>query len=297
MLEHNTNYAIISDQIDQDLDTACQKIKAEGYQYVELHNVFNKSIEECNDAEVEQIQNILEKYDLSVVNIASTVFFLCPLYDHYRVSLFNDTFHAIVGDVNEHLAKLHNACKIAKQLNCQIVRIFPFRFPDNEEVGVVGSDEDLTRIKECLKKAVAVAKQYEITLVLENCPYSHCPKGAMTYALIKAVNDEHLKLLWDPANSYRAQIERVPKQYLGLTLQEEYALIKDEIKHVHLKNYTYDASCRKPFIHKALLAGDIAYESLLKQLQNNSYYLSLEPEVSEDEAITSMRQLKRIMAE
>lgn len=295
MLDHNNKYAIITDQIDQKLRVACKQIKEEGYRYVELHNVFGKSIEECSEAECNVIKEILEEYQLEVVNIASTVFFLCPLFENYQVSLFNEEFHAIKGDVKYHLAMLHNACKIAKKLNCKTIRIFPFRYPDNEDIVIVGTKQDQKVIVENFKKAVKIAKFYDVTLVVENCPYSHCPKGEMTLDLIKAVNDEHLKLLWDPANSYRAEKHKVPKEYIGRSLIEEYELIKEEIAHVHLKNYEYDASQKKPFVHKSLLDGDIDYIHLIEAMKVDTNYLSLEPEVDYDKSIQSMRDLKKIL--
>lgn len=294
MLDTRKNFAIITDQVDQDLATACKRIKQEGYTFVELHNVFGKSIEECNEAETNSIKAILDENGLKVVNLASTIFFLCPLYNHYRVSLFNPEFHAYHGNVEEHLNNLHNACRIANTLDCKTIRIFPFRFPDNEEVTIVGTDEDIKNIIENFKKAVVIAKQYDITLVVENCPYSHCPKGEMTYKIIKEINDEHIKLLWDPANSFRAEIQRVPEQYKKLTLCQEYELIKNEIRHLHVKNYSYDEREVKPFVHEALFDGDIDYEPLLrKMLHEYPYYCSLEPEVDEERTIQSMRELRQ----
>lgn len=297
MLNQATKYAIISDQVDEDLRKACYKIKKEGYQFVELHNVFNKSIEECSEAECNLIKEILDEYGLEVINIASTIFFLCPLYEHYRVSLFNDSFHAIQGDKRYHLAMLHNACKIAKHLNCKTIRIFPFRFPDNEEVTVVGTKEDQVKIVEVFNEAVKIAEHYDIILVVENCPYSHCPKGAMTYDIVKAIDNVHLKMLWDPANSYRAEKHRVPKEYENISLIDEYKLIKKEVRHVHLKNYEYDLAQMKPFVHQSLLDGDINYPELIKCMHDYPHYLSLEPEVSYDETIRSMRDLKKVIEE
>ena len=69
---------IISDQIDEDIEIACKKAKEEGFSYVELHNVFGKSIEECSDTEVEEIKKILDVNGIKVSAIASTVFFLAP---------------------------------------------------------------------------------------------------------------------------------------------------------------------------------------------------------------------------
>ncbi len=297
MLDKPMKSAIISDQLNDDLYTSLKLAKEAGYDYVELHNVFNKSIEECNMAEIEQIKAMLDEFDLKVVNIASTIFFLCPLYPHYRVSSFNAGFHAIQGELVYHMAMLHNACRAAKALDCQYVRVFPFRFPDNDDIVVVGTKEDRNAIVEVLKQAVHIAKVYDVTLVLENCPYSHCPKGLMTFDIVEQVNDDHLRLLWDPANSYRAVQSKVPEEFLTATLLEEYTKIKHRIGHIHLKNYAYDASIvEKPFVHVALLDGDIDYVSLLALMQeDNMACVSLEPEVPLAETLQSMMQLKKVL--
>lgn len=51
--------SIITDQINQDFETALQIIHEHGYKYIEIHNVFSKSIEECNDKEVKKIKEII----------------------------------------------------------------------------------------------------------------------------------------------------------------------------------------------------------------------------------------------
>lgn len=290
--------SIITDQVDQDLETACSIIKEEGYQNIELHNVFGKSIEECNKEEVQAIQEIVQRYELKVVNLAATIFFLCPLYEHYRVSSFNPEFHAIEGNVEHHLTMLRQACEIANALHCERIRVFPFRIPDNEEVVVVGTKQDQQKIMENFRKAIVIAKEYDITLAVENCPYSHCPKGEMTAGMIRELKDDHIQLLWDPANSYRAEKFRVPEEYLTRSLEEEYALIKDDITHVHVKNYTYDETLEKPFDHKALLQGDIDYHTLLPRLVKDvDAYISLEPEVSHEETLQSMRELRTVLGD
>ncbi len=231
--------SVITDQIDADLNTALRIAKEYDYHDVELHNVFGKSIEQCNDTEVEQIKSLLKTYDCKVSCIASTVFFLCPLLEGDQVTLFNPEFYTIEGGLEEHLRYLERACVIAKALDCPRVRIFPFRFPDNR-APYFGTDEHIALIIENVKKAVTVAEKHGITLVLENCPYSHLPKGAMTIQVVSAINSDALKLLWDPANSYRAYQENVPPQYLKTTLSEECSLIAPWIDHVHIKNYQYD---------------------------------------------------------
>lgn len=286
--------SIISDQISSDLETACKVIKEHQYEYVELHNVFGKSIEECSDEEVLKIKEILNMYQLKVSNIASTIFFLCPLYENYQVSLFNDEFHAITGDVDTHLKYLRRACHIADMLDCHSVRVFPFRYPDYPKIGIAGSDKDIQQIINSLKLALPIAKEFDKVLVLENCPYSHCPKGEMTYKIVTKINDPHLKMLWDPANSYRAEKHQVLKQYLTLDLFDEIKMIKNEIGHIHLKNYEFNNNLDKAFVHRALCDGDIDFVNLIKEIPSDMI-LSLESEVDYDDTIKSIKDLKKII--
>ena len=286
--------SIISDQVSQDLEEALKIIVKEGYEYVELHNVFGHFIETCTKEEVEIIKHLLSQYHVKVSNIASTLFFLCPLYQGDEVSLFNPGFYSIQGDLKYHLKVLEHACWIANELDCPKIRVFPFRWPDNRK-GPYGTKQDFEKIIENIKKALDISKKYHVTLMLENCPYSHLPKGKMTLQVVQAINDPYLKLLWDPANSYRAIRENVPKEYMDWSLEEELLHIYPYLGHIHLKNYHYVSGLVKPFVHVPLLNGDIDYKTLVKSIQETcDCILSLEPEVDKKGTLLSMQCLKSL---
>lgn len=286
--------SIISDQVSQNLEEALKIIVKEGYEYVELHNVFGHSIETCTKEEVEIIKHLLNRYHVKVSNIASTLFFLCPLYQGDEVSLFNPGFYSIQGDLEYHLKVLENACWIANELDCPKIRIFPFRWPDNQK-GPYGTKLDFEKIIENIKKALDISKKHHVTLMLENCPYSHLPKGKMTLQVVQEINDPYLKLLWDPANSYRAIRENVPREYMDWSLEEELLHLYPYIGHIHLKNYHYVSGLVKPFVHVPLLNGDIDYKTLVKSIQETcDCILSLEPEVDKKGTLLSMQCLKSL---
>ncbi|MCI6380862.1 MAG: sugar phosphate isomerase/epimerase [Faecalicoccus sp.] len=286
--------SIISDQVSQNLEEALKIIVKEGYEYVELHNVFGHSIETCTKEEVEIIKHLLNRYHVKVSNIASTLFFLCPLYQGDEVSLFNPGFYSIQGDLEYHLKVLENACWIANELDCPKIRIFPFRWPDNRK-GPYGTKLDFEKIIENIKKALDISKKHHVTLMLENCPYSHLPKGKMTLQVVQEINDPYLKLLWDPANSYRAIRENVPKEYMDWSLEEELLHLYPYIGHIHLKNYHYVSGLVKPFVHVPLLNGNIDYKTLVKSIQETcDCILSLEPEVDKKGTLLSMQCLKSL---
>lgn len=60
-----------------------------------------------------------------------------------------------------------------------MIRIFSFRWPDNRKPPF-GTEKDYKHIISNIKEAVEIALEMNRILVLENCPYSHLPKGEMT---------------------------------------------------------------------------------------------------------------------
>ena len=118
------------------------------------------------------------------------------------------------------------------------------------------------------------------------------PKGQMTLELIRSIDRDNVKLLYDPANSYRAVTENVPERYRSWSLETEAEELAAEIGHVHIKNYHYDPSVQpKPFVHVPAGEGDIDYDRLIPILKKNGCeaVLSLEPEVDGEGTKKSMR--------
>ncbi len=286
--------SVISDQISDAPETAFRAAKEAGYDLVELHNINQKTIEELDDTEVAEIKRLLETYELQVSNLATTVYFVCPLYPTDQVSGFNEAFHIITGNRDAHLRHLKRACEIAEELNCPSIRLFPFRFPDNRKPPF-GGEKDRKQIVEAMIEASRIAADYPVVLAVENCPYSHLPKGQMTLEMIQEAGCENLRLLYDPANSYRAVKENVPERYLGMDLMHETELTAPYIAHVHIKNYHYDPSVQpKPFLHVPSGDGDINYAPIFQKLQESGYQgaVSLEPEVDLDGTMKSMKWMK-----
>ena len=283
--------SIISDQISDSFEEAFNTAKEYGFSYVELHNAWDKTIEELDETETATLRKLLKDHGLSVSNIASTVFFVCPLYESDEVSGFDESFHVIHGTIEDHLMALKRACEIACELESPNIRLFPFRFPNNRKPPF-GDTDDFQKIQEAIIQASDIAKPYGVTLAIENCPYSHMPKGEMTLELVRAVNRSNVRLLYDPANSYRAVRKNVPERYLSKTLEEEAIMMAPYIAHVHLKNYHYDpAVSPKPFLHVPAGNGDIPLEKLVGLLTKNGCEaaLSLEPEVDREGTLASRK--------
>lgn len=283
--------SIISDQISDRPEEAFPKIREAGYEYTELHNIYDKTIEQLDEAETAHVKKLLADNGLKAASLATTVYFVCPLYPNDHVTGFNDAFHVTEGDRTVHLRRLERACQIAAELEAPVIRLFPFRFPDNRKPPF-GDEADMETIVSAMKEASDIAAPYDVILAVENCPYSHLPKGEMTLELIRRTDRPNVRLLYDPANSYRAVKENVPERYLSWDLKKEVKELAPYIAHVHVKNYHYDPSVQpKPFVHVAAGRGDISYEELLPELEALGYTgaLSLEPEVGPEETLESMK--------
>ena len=71
--------SVITDQIDEDLETALRIARLYGYTHVELHNVFGKSIEECSLKEINEERNatiLMVTHDAFSASYARKVFIL-----------------------------------------------------------------------------------------------------------------------------------------------------------------------------------------------------------------------------
>lgn len=288
------NLSCITDQINQDIFVACRILKQHHYSNIEIHAINHKSVEDFEEDDLTQIEQAVIQYDMNVIALASTVFMMTPCHHDDIISDFSPAFYKIEGSIEYHLEQLKKVCQIANRLSCKVVRLFPFRAPDQRVV--LGTPSDFDMIIQHVKRAVEIAKDFNITLVVENCPHSYLPKGNMTFDLVKAINSPHLRLLYDPGNSFRANKDRVPHYYLNTTIMEELTMISSWIKHIHIKDYKYSLNYTKPFRHVAFDEGDVPIKDIIKHLKSINFddYISCEPEVRYHDTIKSLDTLSTI---
>lgn len=284
----------INNQVHKQFEQSLRILQDCGYQSVEIHALEETPIEMIEQSEIDLISNLLKKYDMKVSSLASTMFLMTPLYDEDEISDFNPKFYKISGNHDHHMGAIKRACEIANQLETNIVRVFPFRAPDNRDI--VGTHEDIKEMVTIFSEAAKVAQGYGVTLVVENCPYSYLPRGIMIYKLVKAVNHTHFKCLYDPGNSFRSDKSRIPEEYRRIEVLDECAMIADEVAHVHLKDYQYVEGLEKPNVHVPLLDGDVEIKGILSYLNEYKYdgFVSMEPEVKYSQAIESITKIKAL---
>jgi sugar phosphate isomerase/epimerase len=153
------------------------------------------------------------------------------------------------GEYSRQLEDLKRAADAAHALGTKYVRIFTFK-------RVADPNAIFDRIVDELHKAIAVAKEQDVTLLIENEFDCNVGTGTETARLFKAISDRHLMHNWDPGNCFEAGEEPFPKAWDQLD--------HSRIVHMHLK----DARGRK---WMPVGGGDIDFVGQFKALKKIKY--------------------------
>jgi sugar phosphate isomerase/epimerase len=113
----------------------------------------------------------------------------------------------------------------AEILGVNVIRVFAFTYPSNQNVELL----HYPRIYELMKEALRRAKRRNMRLALENVGGSYISTAAELFQICLAIRDETLGLVWDPNNSAASGGRPFPEGY-G-------ALDPARILHVHLRDY------------------------------------------------------------
>jgi L-ribulose-5-phosphate 3-epimerase len=254
----------ITDQADMDFEEALKFIKGLGMEYVELHALWNKNIEELNDDEVSEAKRLVKKYGLRVSLISSTLFLQCHLFESDRkFGPIDDYFITIAGDYEFHMKALKRCIMLCDIFDTDKIRIFGFIKEDPS----IDEDTAVEKVKESLIEPLEMVERAELTLVLENCPHTYLQFGSLTKRVIDEIGSKRFRALWDPANAMRSG---------GKPYPEDYRQIRQYIAHVHAKDVSLDG---KPHM-VPLGEGNIDYRGILKSLTEDGFsgVVSLEPE-------------------
>lgn len=146
----------------------------------------------------------------------------------YKVTLPGTRAQATAGDLNrvntryhEQLEILKHACGVAHELGTRKIRIFTFLRVENPQTV-------FNRVVDELHKALEVARQEDVELVVENEFDCNVGTGEETARLFRAIPDRRLAHNWDPGNCYFAGEEPFPTAWDKLD--------HSRIVHMHLKD-------------------------------------------------------------
>ncbi len=103
----------------------------------------------------------------------------------------------VQGEYERQMEELRRAADAAHALGTDRVRIFAFK-------RVADPNAIFERIVDELGKALRVAKEKDVTLLMENEFSCNVATGAESARLFKAISDRRLMHNWDPGNCFLA---------------------------------------------------------------------------------------------
>jgi L-ribulose-5-phosphate 3-epimerase len=252
--------AAITDEFSQDIEVAVRSMAEIGMTGAELRMVFGKNIIDLSDAELDRACEIVARYGLKIVSIASPLL-KCVLPDSPEVDArFQQDVFAATHTFEDQPRLADRALEIAERTGARIIRVFSYW-------RAVRPEACFERIARAIEHLAGQAALDGRTIGLENEHACNIATGAETARVLEAVPHPNLKVVWDPANAYVSSESPFPEGYRRLPAER--------IAHVHAKDCRVEG-------HRpnwcALGEGGIDWKSQIRALAEDGYngWISLE---------------------
>ncbi len=214
----------ISDEWSQDFEEALKAMKGYGLRWVEIRTLWNIYNTEATPDQIRRIKELLEKYEFKV-SVLDTAVYKCVLPGTKPVEAEKDPY-----PYSGQMDLLKRGIDRAHALGTDKLRVFTFW-------RVAQPEAQFQRISEELSKAVEVARDAGIRLVLENESACNVSTGRELARMLKLVPAKNFGANWDIGNGYWSGEDSFPTGYA--------ALPKDRIWHMHLKDVRCGAVATK----------------------------------------------------
>lgn len=268
---------IITDEVDPDLSVVLERFYPK-YQlkYAEIRNLKldgkNKYLYRSGTPEqLKQIRKQLDDANIKM-SVLDTGIYKITLPGTKPLSHNDADLNPVAGEYEKQMDDLKRAADAAHALGTDRIRIFTF-------MRVADPSAILPRIIDDLHKALDVAKQQDVTLLVENEMSCNTGTGGETAQLFKAIPDRRLMHVWDPGNCFEAGEEPFPKAWDQLD--------HSRIGHLHLKDA--EGKSWKPIgggkidfagqfqaLKKMKYSGTMSLETHYKNAERNIYTSSVE---------------------
>jgi sugar phosphate isomerase/epimerase len=274
----------ISDGFSQDFEEALKIMRGYGLHWVEIRQVFGVYNTEASPQQIQQIKQLLDKYEFRV-SVIDSALYKCLLPG-------TKPANAAVKDLypyGQQMDLLKRACDRAQALGAGKIRGFAFW-------RVAQPESTSERIAEELAKAADVARGAGMRLVIENEESCNAATGHELAAILsKAASEPNLGANWDVGNGYTRGEVSFPDGYR--------ALDKKRILHMHLKGMSCDdhlMHCKESFTDKGQIDLAGQFRALLRDGYQETMSLECEfkaPGLSHQEtAKRSMEGLLKVLA-
>ena len=217
---------VITDEVDPDLTVVLSKFCPQyGLRWAELRNVKlrGKSRYLYKAATTDELKQIKKQLDDAgiMLSVLDTGVYKIALPGTTPLGENAADLNPEKGEYKGQLDDLKRAGDAAHSLGTNKVRIFTFK-------RVADPNAIFDRIVDDLHKAIAIAKQQDLTLLIENEFDCNIGTGTESARLFKAIPDRHLMHNWDPGNCFEAGEQPFPKAWDQLD--------HSRIAHMHLKD-------------------------------------------------------------
>lgn len=248
--------SIFADEVDPDFDTALEWMKKNGVKYIEPRGIDGKNIADFTDEEARQLKAKLDGLGIGVVALGMPTF-KCAL--SAEVGVTGDDYQQRGGTYEEHLSYLRRGFVLGGIFGTKITRLFTFWVTDEENAW--------QKMSAHVGAAAREAELAHFTLAVENEHSVIAMRGKEVGQLIDETGSPNLKAIWDTGNT----------RYLGGTpFPEDFAHVRDQIVHVHLKDVHYEDGETEG---KAIGEGDVDFHGTFEALAEDGYdgALTIEP--------------------
>lgn len=226
MYDYPWKLGVITDEVSPDLSHVLSSFYPKyGLKWAEIRNLqlAGKNEYVYRSATPAQLREVKKQLDDAGVkmSVLDTGIYKITLPGTHPLGANASDLNQEDGVYAKQMEELKQAADAAHALGTNRIRIFTFK-------RVADPDAIFDRIVDNLHKAIAVAKQHDITLLVENEFDCNTGTGTETAKLFKAIPDRTLMHNWDPGNCFEAGEQPFPKAWDQLD--------KSRISHMHLKD-------------------------------------------------------------
>lgn len=238
------------DEIAADLREQLKWLRELKIGYLELRGAWRKNVLYLEDDEAAAVHRLCDEHQIVVSCIGSPI-----------------GKSPIVEPVERELTNLWRIFQIAEVVGTRRVRIFSF-YPPNS-LSNTDYDEYVEVATARLAQLTLMAEREDFYLLLENEKDIVGDTPERCQALLGAIDSQHLRFAWDPANFVQVGVTR--------PMDQGWPLLSDYVGYVHVKDaLSADGRVR------AAGEGDGQVRELLLALRRSNYrgFLALEPHLA-----------------
>lgn len=233
--------AVICDEISQDLTVAAGLAARYGLNGLEIRSVNERNPFQMTKEDFRFVRQVCDDHGLAICAVGSPLF---------KCRLDSET------EYRQHLDGLARCIEAAHAWGTDIIR--GFTFWKNGE-----GEACFPRIADRYARAIDLARDGGITIVIESEPSVCTENMAMLHTFLTQLGSDRVAALFDPGNE--VSDPACPPPY-----PDGYELLKPYIRHVHLKDAK--STTGRDFYEPALMGrGDVDFHGLLRRLKADGY--------------------------